>query len=85
MEHKLEETRREEGQIKEKLSSTEEELDSCKTRLSRAQVEVKSLQEAQQEQEQANTHLKEKLSRLEVRDIFQTCGHNEGRMSCKHS
>lgn len=48
-------------------------------------MEVQSLQEAQQEQEEANTRLKEKLSRLEVRDIFQSCGHNEGRMSRKHS
>lgn len=85
MEQKLEETRREGGQTKEKLSSAEEELESCKTRLSRAQMEVKSLQEAQQEQEEVNTRLKEKLSRLEVRDIFQTREHNEGRMSCKHS
>lgn len=52
--------------MKEKLSSAEEELESCTTRLARAQIEVKSLQECQQEQEEANTRLKERLSRLEV-------------------
>lgn len=57
--------------MKEKLSSTAEELETCKTRLSRAQKEVQALQESQQEQEEANTRLKEKLSRLEVRDISQ--------------
>ncbi|XP_056900645.1 cingulin isoform X4 [Takifugu flavidus] len=65
LEDKLEETRREAGQLKEKLSSAEEELEGCKTRLGRAQGEVQSLQECQQELEEANTRLKEKLSRLE--------------------
>lgn len=85
LEHKLEESKREGGQMKEKLSSTEEDLESCKTHLSRAQSDVKSLQEAQREQEEANTRLKEKLSRLEVRDLFQTRGHNQGRVSSAHS
>lgn len=41
-------------------------MDACNTRLSRAQMDVKSLQDSQQVQEEANARLKEKLSRLEV-------------------
>lgn len=41
-------------------------MEASKTRLSRAQKDIKSLEDAQQEQEEANTRLKEKLSRLEV-------------------
>lgn len=67
LEDKLEETRREAGQLKEKLSSAEEELEGCKMRLGRAQSEVQSLQKCQQELEEANTRLREKLSRMEVR------------------
>lgn len=70
MEHQLEEARRDGGQIKEQLSAAEEELEGCKTRLSRSQAEARSLQEAQQEQEQANARLKEKLSRLEVHAVY---------------
>ncbi|XP_073340953.1 cingulin isoform X1 [Pagrus major] len=66
LEQKLDETRSEASQLKEKLSLAEEELDTSKTHLSRAQIDVKSLQDAQQEQEEANTRLKEKLSRLEA-------------------
>lgn len=61
--------RSEASQLKEKLSLAEEELEASKTNFTRAQMDVKSFQDAQQEQEQANTRLKEKLSRLEV-------GHN---------
>ncbi|KAM9353658.1 cingulin [Symphorus nematophorus] len=66
LEQKLGETCSEASQLKEKLSLAEEELEASKTRLSRAQMDVKSLQDAQQEQEDANTRLKEKLSRLET-------------------
>ncbi|XP_070691517.1 cingulin isoform X2 [Pempheris klunzingeri] len=66
LEKKLDETRSEASQLKDKLSLAEEELEARKTRLSRAQMDVLSLQDAQQEQEEANTRLKEKLSRLEV-------------------
>lgn len=54
------------SQLKEKLSLAEEEVAASKTHLSRAQMDVKSLQDAQQEQEEANARLREKLSRLEV-------------------
>lgn len=70
LEHKLEEQRGEARQLKEKLSAAEEELDASSTRLSRAQVDVKSLQDSQQVQEEANARLKEKLSRLEVGHIL---------------
>ncbi|KAM8734830.1 cingulin isoform 2-T2 [Acanthopagrus schlegelii] len=66
LEQKLDEMRIEASQLKEKLSLAEEELDASKTHLSRAQIDIKSLKDAQQEQEEANTRLKEKLSRLEA-------------------
>ncbi|XP_031155152.1 cingulin isoform X2 [Sander lucioperca] len=66
LEEKLGETQDEANQLKEKLSLAEEEVEASKTRLSSAQMDVKSLQDAQQEQEEANTRLKEKLSRLEA-------------------
>uniref|UniRef100_A0A3Q0RVJ4 Cingulin n=1 Tax=Amphilophus citrinellus TaxID=61819 RepID=A0A3Q0RVJ4_AMPCI len=53
-------------QLKKKLSLTEEELDSSKTQLNRAHLDMNSLQDAQQEQKEANTRLKEKISRLEL-------------------
>ncbi|XP_034730292.1 cingulin isoform X3 [Etheostoma cragini] len=65
LEEKLGETQNEVSKLKEKLSLAEEEVEASKTRLNRAQMDVKSLQDAQQEQEEANTRLKEKLSRLE--------------------
>ncbi|XP_051261885.1 cingulin isoform X3 [Dicentrarchus labrax] len=66
LEQKLDETCREASQLKEKLSLAEEELEASKTRLNKAQIDVKSLQDGQQEQEEANARLKEKLSRLEA-------------------
>ncbi|XP_035528998.1 LOW QUALITY PROTEIN: cingulin [Morone saxatilis] len=66
LEQKLDETCREASQLKEKLSLAEEELEASKTRLNKAQIDVKSLQDGQQEQEVANARLKEKLSRLEA-------------------
>lgn len=71
------------SQLKEKLSLAEEELDASKTHLSRAQIDVKSLQDAQQEQEEANTRLKDKLSRLEASNIL---SHTTSRhKSCANS
>lgn len=70
LEQKLDETRSEASRLKETLSLAEEELEASKTRLSRAQMDVKSLQDAKQEQEEANTRLKDKLSRLEVGHIL---------------
>ncbi|XP_042346342.1 cingulin isoform X2 [Plectropomus leopardus] len=66
LEQKLSDTCAEATQLKEKLSLAEEEVEATKTRLNRAQMDIKSLQDAQQEQEEANTRLKEKLSRLEA-------------------
>ncbi|XP_041798472.1 cingulin isoform X2 [Chelmon rostratus] len=66
LEQKLGETRNEASQFKEKLSLAEEELEASKTHLNRAQKDVKSLQDAQQEREEANKRLREKLSRLEA-------------------
>uniref|UniRef100_UPI0037E9867E cingulin isoform X2 n=1 Tax=Semicossyphus pulcher TaxID=241346 RepID=UPI0037E9867E len=66
LEQKLDDTRSEVSQLKEKLSVAEEEVKAGETRLHRAQMDVKSLRDAQGDQEEANTRLKEKLSRLEA-------------------
>ncbi|XP_053183775.1 cingulin isoform X2 [Scomber japonicus] len=66
LEQKLDKARSEANHLKEKLSLAEEELEASNTHLSRAQVDHKSLEDAKQEQEEANTRLKEKLSRLEA-------------------
>ncbi|XP_034409828.1 cingulin isoform X2 [Cyclopterus lumpus] len=66
LEQKLGETRGEVSQLKEKLSLAEEDVVASKTLLNKAQMDVKSLQDAQQEQEAANVRLREKLSRLEA-------------------
>ncbi|CAG6015405.1 unnamed protein product [Menidia menidia] len=66
LELKLGEAQSEATQLKEKLSLAEEELDDTKARLSRAQVDVSSLQDAQKDQETTNNRLKDKLSRLET-------------------
>lgn len=66
MEQNLKESQSEASQLKDKLSVATVELEATKTRLSRAQTDVKSLQSSQEEQEEANKRLREKLSRLEV-------------------
>lgn len=66
MEQSLKESQSEASELKEKLSVAMGELEATKTRLSRAQMDVKLLQSSQEEQEEANTRLKEKLSRSEV-------------------
>ncbi|KAK5606741.1 hypothetical protein CRENBAI_016086 [Crenichthys baileyi] len=66
LEQKLSEAQREASQLKGKLSVTEEELETAKTGLSKAQMDVNALQDAQRDQEVANTRLKEKLLRLET-------------------
>ncbi|MEQ2191737.1 hypothetical protein XENOCAPTIV_001913, partial [Xenoophorus captivus] len=63
---KQDEAQREASQLKGKLSVTEEELETAKTGLSKAQMDVNALQDAQRDQEASNTRLKEKLSRLEL-------------------
>uniref|UniRef100_A0A3Q2QZ87 Cingulin n=1 Tax=Fundulus heteroclitus TaxID=8078 RepID=A0A3Q2QZ87_FUNHE len=66
LEQKLSEAQREVSQLKAKLSGTEEELETTKTGLCKAQMEVTALQDAQKDQEAANSRLKDKLSRLEA-------------------
>ncbi|XP_040900778.1 cingulin isoform X2 [Toxotes jaculatrix] len=66
LEQKLGEARSEASQLKEKLSLSAEELEASKAQLSRAKMDLKSLQDSQEEQKEANTRLKEKLSRLEA-------------------
>ncbi|KAM4581168.1 cingulin isoform 3-T3 [Odontesthes bonariensis] len=66
LQQKLGEAQSEAAKLKEKLSEAEEELETTTTRLSRAQVDVNSLQDAQKDQEATNTRLREKLSRLEA-------------------
>ncbi|XP_059195304.1 cingulin isoform X2 [Centropristis striata] len=66
LEQKLGETCGEATQLKENLSLAEEELEDSKTRLSRAQMDIKSLEDVQRDQEEANARLREKLSRLEA-------------------
>lgn len=69
MEQNLKESQSEVSQLKDKLSGATVELEATKTRLSRAQTDIKSLQSSQEEEEEANKRLKEKLSRLEVGPI----------------
>ncbi|XP_056237253.1 cingulin isoform X2 [Seriola aureovittata] len=66
LEQNLGEACSEANQLKEKLSLAEEELEASKTHLTRAQLDMKSLQDSQQEQQEVNTRLREKLSRLEA-------------------
>jgi len=48
----------------------EEDAVASRTLLKRAQMDIKSLQDAEQDQEDANTRLREKLSRLEVGHVL---------------
>ncbi|KAM9782621.1 cingulin [Neosynchiropus ocellatus] len=66
LELKLRDASSEAGQLKEKLVKAEEELSASKSRLSRSQLDIKSLEDDQQEQMEVNARLKEKLSRLEA-------------------
>lgn len=66
MEQSLKESQSEAGQLKDKLSAATVELEATKTRLGRSQTDLRSLQSSQEEQEEANKRLKEKLCRLEV-------------------
>ncbi|XP_008429923.1 cingulin [Poecilia reticulata] len=66
LEQKLSDAQREASQLKAKLSATEEELETARMGLSKAQMDFNSLQDAQKDQEAAKTRLKEKLSRLEA-------------------
>ncbi|XP_020497608.2 cingulin isoform X1 [Labrus bergylta] len=66
LEQKLDETRGEASQLKEKLSLAEEEVKATNNRLNKANMDIKTLEDLQKEQEEANTRLREKLSRLEA-------------------
>ncbi|XP_029593198.1 cingulin isoform X2 [Salmo trutta] len=65
LQSELTDARGERDRLGEKLSSTEQELQSNTERLARTQTELNALRDSQQEQEAANTRLREKLSRLE--------------------
>jgi len=67
MEQKVGEAKVEVTRLQEKLSLAEEELQSTKTRLGRAQTELADLRDSEHEQTEASTRLREKLSRLDVR------------------
>ncbi|XP_062279359.1 cingulin isoform X1 [Scomber scombrus] len=81
LEQKLDEARSEANHLKEKLSLAEEELEASNTHLSRAQVDHKSLEDAKQEQEEANRRLKEKLSRLEAQLQTNTTESSEAELA----
>ncbi|XP_034553977.1 cingulin isoform X2 [Notolabrus celidotus] len=66
LEQKLDESQSEANQLKEKLLLAEEDVKATTTRLNRAQTDIKSLEDTQQEQQEANMRLREKLSRLEA-------------------
>ncbi|KAM4601134.1 cingulin isoform 1-T1 [Polymixia lowei] len=66
LEQKLGEALGEAGRVREKLSSAEEDAETSRTRLSRTQTELNVLRDAQQEQDEANARLREKVSRLEA-------------------
>ncbi|XP_077430815.1 cingulin isoform X4 [Vanacampus margaritifer] len=66
LEQKLSEAQNEASQLKAKLSSAEDELEASKARLSRSQADLQSLEDAQKEQTESQTRLKDKLSRLEA-------------------
>lgn len=70
LEQQLGEMRAEATQLKEKLLTAEDELEESRAHLSRAQTDVRSLQDAQQEQDEAGARLREKVSRLEVVQSF---------------
>ncbi|KAJ8005000.1 hypothetical protein DPEC_G00142110 [Dallia pectoralis] len=53
--------------LREKLSSAEQELQSNTDKLFRTQTELKCLSDKQQENQDTNTRLKEKLTRLEAK------------------
>uniref|UniRef100_A0A8C8GHL2 Cingulin n=1 Tax=Oncorhynchus tshawytscha TaxID=74940 RepID=A0A8C8GHL2_ONCTS len=65
LQSELTDARGERDRLGEKLSSTEQELQSNTERLARTQTELNALRDSQQEHEAANTRLREKLSRLE--------------------
>ncbi|XP_056142393.1 cingulin [Lampris incognitus] len=66
LEQKLGEAQKEVSRLREKVLSAEDDLDTSNIRLSKAQLELNTLQDTQLEQEEANTRLKDKLARLEA-------------------
>ncbi|XP_041708864.2 cingulin isoform X2 [Coregonus clupeaformis] len=65
----------------EKLSSTEQELQTNTERLARTQTELNALRDSQQEQEEANTRLREKLSCLEAQLASSASESSEAELS----
>ncbi|XP_061676698.1 cingulin [Syngnathoides biaculeatus] len=81
LEQKLREAQIEASQLKEKLQSAGEELEASKSRLSRSQVDLNSLEEAQKEQNESNTRLKDKLSRLEAQLLTSNAENSEAELA----
>ncbi|XP_061838558.1 cingulin [Nerophis lumbriciformis] len=81
LEQKLSEAQNESSQLKEKLTSAEEELQANKASLSRTQVDLKSLEDAQIEQADSNARLKDKLSRLEAQLQTSTTESSEAELA----
>ncbi|KAJ0000426.1 hypothetical protein NQD34_012268 [Periophthalmus magnuspinnatus] len=66
LEQRLNEARGEVSQLKERLSAAEKELEGTRTQLKRSELDVTVAEDAQKAQEEVNTRLKEKISRLEA-------------------
>ncbi|XP_071027272.1 cingulin-like isoform X1 [Oncorhynchus clarkii lewisi] len=81
LQSELTDARGERDRLGEKLSSTEQELQSNTERLARTQTELNALRDSQQEQEAANTRLREKLSRLESQLASSASESSEAEMS----
>ncbi|KAL0985258.1 hypothetical protein UPYG_G00154670 [Umbra pygmaea] len=67
--------------LREKVSITEQELQSNTEQLARTQAELNALRNTQQESEEANTRLKEKLSRLEAKLVSSASESTEAELS----
>ncbi|KAM9404770.1 cingulin isoform 2-T2 [Salvelinus alpinus] len=81
LQSELTDARGERDRLGEKLASTEQELQSNTERLARTQTELNALRDSQQEQEAANTRLREKLSRLEAQLASSASESSEAELS----
>ncbi|XP_030014113.1 cingulin isoform X3 [Sphaeramia orbicularis] len=81
LEQKLGEAQSEASQLKDKLTLAEEELEASKTHLHRSQVDLKTFEDTQQEQKEANIRLKEKLSRLEAQLLTNATESSEAELA----
>ncbi|XP_072316383.1 cingulin isoform X2 [Eucyclogobius newberryi] len=65
LEQRLIDARSEASDLKERLSVAEKELEATRTQLKRSELDVRVAEDAQKAQEEVNTRLREKVSRLE--------------------